>query len=182
MAVFGSFMDPAARFPPAALETVIRFALAFSALAAAFAFTTPDAAAQIGHASSARLTPALTPAQGCADSATALDRLTHVLPMFADTTYEAVEWRTAGGVAQSGWTDAAVVRDAELCVRIYQQARAWHNQAQDPSVFGDYRVHALRIGPYYAAVVDYPFPNSTGWSALMLLAPDDLRVLRVTLV
>lgn len=126
--------------------------------------------------------PLVAQRDGCAAGHIAADRLAHVLPMFADTTEEAVEWRANGGIAQLGWTDGEVVRDADLCTRIHQQVRAWHNQAPDTTVFGDYAVYALRIGPYYAAVVDYPSENSTGWSVFLLLALDDLRVLRVTLV
>ena len=118
----------------------------------------------------------------CADSATAAYRLEHVLPIFADTTAESVEWRTDGGLQQTAWTDAEAVRDPDLCARIDARARAWHARAPDVSVFGSYTVHALRIGPYYAAVVDYPYENSTGWSLLLVLAGDDLRVLDYGLV
>lgn len=130
-------------------------------------------------------TPASTsvaPGQTCADSATAARRLARVLPIFADTTAEALEWRTDGELQKTDWHDTEVVRDDELCARIDQQARAWHAQAPDVSVFGSYTVYALRIGPYYAAVVDYPHENSTGWSTLLILAADDLRVLDYGLV
>lgn len=119
-----------------------------------------------------------TPAQCCADSLMAASRLEHhALPAFADTTADAAEWRAIAGVEQVDWSNAGVVRDEELCTRINSVTRAWHDRAEDPSVFGDYTVYALRIGPYYAAFVDYPYQNSTGWSTLLILAPDDLRVL-----
>lgn len=82
--------------------------------------------------------PLAAQSRACADSATAAYRVAHVLPAFADSTPEAMEWRTIAGVQQISARDAEVVRDADLCTRIDQQARAWHNQATNPPVFGDY--------------------------------------------
>lgn len=118
----------------------------------------------------------------CSDSTQASYSLAHVLPLFADTTTEAVEWRGIAGVERVDWIEAEVVTDTALCAAIDQQARGWHSEAPDPSVFGNFTVSALRIGPYYAAVVDYLHENSTGWSKLLILAPDDLRVLHSALV
>jgi hypothetical protein len=117
------------------------------------------------------------PAQGCADLAAAARRLAHVLPLFADPTPEALAWRAETGIERVDAGDAGVIRDADLCARIDEQARAWHVRAGYAPDLGDYTVYALRIGGYYAAVADYPGGDTVGWGVLLILDPDDLRVL-----
>lgn len=117
------------------------------------------------------------PGRGCADFKAAAFRLAHVLPFFVDATPEAVAWRADSGIERVDAADAEVIRDAALCARIDERARAWHVGSGYADSLGDYTVYALRVGGYYAAVADYPGGDSIGAGVLLILDPDDLSVL-----
>jgi hypothetical protein len=87
----------------------------------------------------------------CSHPQEAAALLEDVLPLFSDTTADALEFQESASLDVVVPGDAEVVSDPVVCAQITQRVREWFGTTENPPGRTGYSVIAVRVGSYYAA-------------------------------